>query len=238
MTKNAWMLLLLIAVVFPCAYHGVAFSKSATSRNSTAIMKNAIERYAQERYQNSIVRVEVISVPQDLDIRDEKLFVSSRKTGDITGKTFFSVNYTDANNNVRSLQVCAIVRRYERVPVLTRDVDRFCELQQEDIKLELREALWSERDAPVAMDWAIGKRTKRGLAKGRMLTQSMLEEAPVVCRGQKVNMHVYAKNLSLSLEAVACQNGSIGDEIRVRLPSNGHYFKAIIKDEKNVIKKL
>jgi flagella basal body P-ring formation protein FlgA len=238
MTKNAWMPFLLLVFAFLCVYHCVAFSQSTPSRNSSALIKNAIERYAQEKYKNSIVRVEVIFAPQDLDIRDEKLFVSTRKTGDITGKTFFSINYTDANNNVRSQQVCAIVRRYERVPVLTRDVDRFYKLQQEDIKLELREALWSERDAPVTMDWAIGKRTKRELMKGRMLTRSMLEEAPAVCRGQKVNMHVYAKNLSLSLEAVACQNGSIGDEIRVRLPSNGHYFKAIIKDEKNVIKKL
>ena len=130
------------------------------------------------------------------------------------------------------------MRCYNRVLVLLKNVEKDQIISSEHLILSRREVTWSNHENPATLPYAVGKRAKRRLLKGRVLTSSMLETIPVVERGHQLRVHVYSKNLSLILPGIACESGGNGDIIKIRNPQSGSYFKAVIQDSKNAIMKL
>lgn len=61
---------------------------------------------------------------------------------------------------------------------------------------------------------------------GTILTQTLIQSPLVVKAGQMVTVHVYSGNVVLSLDAIADQNGRIGDTILLTNPNSGRRFSA------------
>lgn len=64
------------------------------------------------------------------------------------------------------------------------------------------------------------------LTAGSIITQNVVQAPLIVKAGQMVTVHVYSGNVILSIDAVANQNGRIGDTILLTNPSTGRRFTA------------
>jgi len=197
-------------------------------------IKKAILEFAQQRYPASKLSAEIIAIP-DKKFFTETIQVSCRKNGDIAGRTFFTIHFKKPDGLWDTMQVCAVIRRYESVIVLTNDMQKDQIITQRDIAQEIREAIWSQNDMPVLLQEAIGRKAARRLSKGRILTSSMVVALNDIATGQPVSLHVYSKNIQMTLPAVACQPGVAGDQIKVRITSTNAYVQAIVQDKDNVI---
>lgn len=111
--------------------------------------------------------------------------------------------------------------------VLRRGVERgesidssICEMRRTDF---LR-----ERDAIPAAAELDGFAAKRGLDAGAAITWRDLERRPLVLRGQSVEVSATDGALSISMKALALQNGALGETITVRNLQSRRDFSAVV----------
>ena len=71
-----------------------------------------------------------------------------------------------------------------------------------------------------------GANLMMSLASGAVITQNIVQSPLVVKAGQMVTVHVYSGDVVLSLDAIADQDGHIGDTILLTNPSSGRRFTA------------
>lgn len=201
------------------------------------LLKSKIQQFIQNNSaQDDGIRIELNSVPKELlKVLDSSITVSCRKQGLINGKTVFKVYYQNEKGLRDFYQIVATVKRYSRVFILVRTIDRNHIIQEDDLTCVVNEVNWPDSEIPVNISTAIGKRVKRRVSKGRVLTQSMLEVIPLVERGKSLNMDVNSKNLLITLPVISHGKGHKGDIIKVRNVTNGVYYLAEIKNENTVI---
>lgn len=71
-----------------------------------------------------------------------------------------------------------------------------------------------------------GSQTMMSVTSGTIITQNIIQAPLVVKAGQMVTVHVFSGDVVLSLDAIADQNGRIGDTIMLTNPSSGRRFMA------------
>jgi flagella basal body P-ring formation protein FlgA len=199
----------------------------------------AICQYVQDRgADKEQVEIEVSSVPKTaVGLMHAPLKVSCKRKGNISGQNIFTIAYQSDDGLWNSVQVLAVVRHFCQVVVLNIDKNRSDLILESDLRMERREVTWPGSEVPVSISEAIGKQAKRMLAKDRVLMRSMLEEIPMIKRGSPVSIEVHAKNLSITFPAVACEDGLLGERIRVKNKASGTYYRAEVKDARTVVYK-
>lgn len=85
-----------------------------------------------------------------------------------------------------------------------------------------------ERDAVAATAELDGYAPKRALDAGSPLAWRDLEKRPLVLRGQQVEVTATDGALSISMKALALQNGALGDSITVRNPDSRRDFSGTV----------
>ena len=68
---------------------------------------------------------------------------------------------------------------------------------------------------PLAAELA-GKRLKRRMKAGQILTDDCLESPPLIERGEEITLIVHYKNIIVGCPGKAWQNGRLGEKILVR----------------------
>jgi len=210
---------------------------SNISPRQVAVIKMALHQFVKDRATDEgKIEIDLVSFPENFPPSVKPpITVSCRRRGEILGRTVFMISLTKGNGLQSSFPVVANVRRFCKVFVLNSDVSRHHILSGKDVHSEIRQVMWARSEKPADNSFIIGKRTKRRLEKGRMITRSMLEDVPVVERGEPTNMQILSKNLSITMPVVACQDGIVGEEIKVRNKSNGAYYIARVQDAQTVI---
>lgn len=77
-----------------------------------------------------------------------------------------------------------------------------------------------------------GKRSKVPIKSGSILTSDMVEQIPVVFKGDKIVIHSGRNGVDISVDAISRQDGCIGEVISVQ--SNNKIFKAKVIDKFNL----
>jgi len=184
------------------------------------------------------IQIELNSVPNVLfTVMDASITVSSRKQGPINGKTIFKIYYQKEQDLKDYCQVVATVKRYSSVFVLNQSINRNHIIRESDLTFAVQEVNWPDTETPVGIKDAVGKRVKRRIQKGRVLTHTMLEAVPLIERGKSLNMDVNLKNVLITLPVISHGKGQKGDIIKVRNTTTGIYYLAEIKNNNTVIYK-
>ncbi len=76
--------------------------------------------------------------------------------------------------------------------------------------------------------------TRQTLLEGRFVTTSSVERQPDVRRGDTVRLDLVSGDLTLSTQATASENGSVGDRIRVMAPKTKKEVVGIVRDDHSV----
>jgi flagella basal body P-ring formation protein FlgA len=83
-------------------------------------------------------------------------------------------------------------------------------------------------------DELVGKRVKRMVSKGTLVTSDMVEKPPIIKQGDLVTIVVESSSLRVTVQGKAMENGISGQVIRVINTSSMKEVQAKIVDEKTV----
>ena len=120
------------------------------------------------------------------------------------------------------------VRTFEDVVVSARRLGRHAVLGEEDILVSRRETTKLKRGVYPDPAQALGKRTRRLIQAGEILTEDLLEPEPVVKRGSRVEIEFRKGALRIVLPGIARQDGKLDDVIRVKCVETRKEFRGQI----------
>jgi flagella basal body P-ring formation protein FlgA len=80
-----------------------------------------------------------------------------------------------------------------------------------------------------------GMRARKALRAGDLLCAGDMEPKPPVSRGEQVVVHSSAGLVTVVSKGIAEQDGAIGDRLRVRNPSSGEHYLALVTAEGEVV---
>jgi len=151
-----------------------------------------------------------------IDWTDVKLTVRHPRNVVLSGAVTLRVEAVKNGKTLRSFPVPIQVTLYDDVVVTSRRLKRNDVIAAHDITVEHR-AVNLKADLPLS-DPAevIGRRTTRALPAGRPLDLSLIEDVPLVERGQKVTLRFQTGNLLLTARGEAIEDGWAGQPVRVK----------------------
>ncbi len=94
--------------------------------------------------------------------------------------------------------------------------------------------LFRERDALPATVGDHSFAFARAVSAGRLLTWHDIERRPLVRKGSLVDVSATEGQLTITMKAVAMENGAQGDTVTVRNPESRKDFAALVVDENHV----
>ncbi len=115
-----------------------------------------------------------------------------------------------------TVYVSARVRHRGPVVVTTRALARGAVISAGDLRVTRKDVSTTPGSAIQDPDRAIGKRLRRPVSAGAVLTENLLEEVPLIRRGQRVELVAGSGMLSVRMTGRALSDGAAGQRIRVR----------------------
>jgi flagella basal body P-ring formation protein FlgA len=128
----------------------------------------------------------------------------------------------------RSIPVWFDVSVWQDALVAVRAIDAESAVEPADLALAHRD-IAAVRGVPVTSDAQLdGKRLKRRISKGHVLTLDALESVPAVAKGQQVNVRAIAGRVSIGTSAIAMADGQENDRIWVRKPDSNETYSVVV----------
>ncbi|OGJ85963.1 MAG: flagella basal body P-ring formation protein FlgA [Candidatus Raymondbacteria bacterium RifOxyA12_full_50_37] len=135
---------------------------------------------------------------------------------------------------IKRIPVNIRLQVYGLVCIADRKIARNTVIFSSDLRVEERD-LTEIRDNTFANPSLVaGKRATRTIVPGKVINDKMIEEQPVVFKGNKVKILYTVNTASISVDGEAREDGSIGEEIRVRNLVNRKIIKAFVCGEGEV----
>ncbi|MDA3859904.1 MAG: flagellar basal body P-ring formation chaperone FlgA [Melioribacteraceae bacterium] len=163
--------------------------------------------------------------------------IQYRKNEDLNviGSTaYIPIEITDNKGNKKRTTLSVRVKIYEDVFVAMNSVKKYNQLKATDFQLIEKEITSVRGEIVLSMGEILGKRADRFIRKGDILTKESLEIMPVIFPGDKLSAASIVGNVQVTFSAIANQEGSVGDVIRIRVNGN-EIYKAEIINYKNVL---
>lgn len=159
------------------------------------------------------------------------LRVTHARNADLCGMVTLKVTAIRNGQELRTFPVPVDITLYDDVVVATRRLKRKDVITAADVTIERREVNL-KKDRPFAdFEEVIGNRMRRSLSSGALLTQTAIEENPLVKRGEKVTIRYQTVNLLLTALGEAIEDGWKGRSIRVKNLSSKKLITAIPVDD-------
>lgn len=117
------------------------------------------------------------------------------------------------------------LRRFHRLPVAARELERGHVLEPADLELALCETTRTEGER-VETDLLAGARLKHRTARGAVIGARDVEPVPLVQRNQRLVLWYQADGIELRLPARAQQSAGLGQSVAVRLEDSGRRITA------------
>jgi flagella basal body P-ring formation protein FlgA len=107
-------------------------------------------------------------------------------------------------------------------------------LTPDDVLVEARDVTRLRNGYIARPDELLGKRLKRQLVPGRVITPSMLDEQAMIRRGQTVTITADLGGISIETAGKALMDGVVNDRIEVENSGSGQVIEAIVRSPERV----
>jgi flagella basal body P-ring formation protein FlgA len=114
------------------------------------------------------------------------------------------------------------------------EVRALAALAAEAAQYELRDAMDLACEPVASPEALTGMRARVRIPAGAVLCTSSIELRPAVGRGEQVTVVSTSGPVTITGRAVAQQDGSIGDVLRVKSSSSGEIYAAAVTGEREV----
>ncbi len=159
------------------------------------------------------------------------LRVNHPRNADLCGMVTLKVTVVKGGQELRRFPVPVDITLFDDVVVTTRRLKRKDVITDGDVVIERRD-INLRKDRPfTALKEVVGWRVRRSLADGAVLTQTAIEENPLVLRGEKVTLRYQTANLLLTAIGEAIEDGWKGRPIRVKNLSSKKLITGVPVDD-------
>lgn len=143
------------------------------------------------------------------------LSVRPRRNREIKGRVSLSVDVMVDGVSQGRVSMSGYVDLYDMVVCATRNLSRGEILESKDLGLKRINVSKIPDNYLTRLDTSIGKRLKQNLASNGFFRENMLEDPPLVKRGDNVVLVARKGNMRIVATGVADQEGRLGDQIQV-----------------------
>ncbi len=207
--------------------HFILPSELKILRSKSAVSRMEIERKIKNQiHMNCIecdIQVQVSSVPSNL-ATDWNLDLNV----DLTKNSAMIPIYSSQAQDKKGW-VVADIKRYQKLPVLSRSV-KVGDVISEDMLILEKRLVAQVRDTVINMDSIIGMQVVRFLNAGQTILFSDLKKEQVVKRGQMVKAITGNSTFEVSISAQVEEGGSVGDVIKIKNLDSQKVFAAKVVD--------
>ncbi len=201
-------------------------------------MEEAVRGYveAQGKGAQEPLRIREIRVPDALVVPagELELRVFGPKSGDLLGTVPLTLVVKAGDEAERRFPAAVTVERPVSVLVARRPLGRFKPLSEEDVERRPLDAARLPADALTQPGEVIGKRVKRPVEAGAVLSADLLESQPVVKNGDRVRIVAESAGLRITAFGVVRQRGAPGDLVQVVNLDSNKAVTARVVDERTV----
>ena len=187
-------------------------------------LKNNLKQY--DKYEYTIVKVPTFE--GKYEIRNEtKINLNS-------SFAYIPIKITRTNSNVVQTYITVRLKLFKTICIAKGAIEPGQALSENDVELKLVNVT-DLRGTPIeSIDELNGLRSKVKIAPGSILIKELLDEIPVINKGDHITASAIAGNVKISTDAEARQDGVVGDVIYI-VTKDKKQFKAKIIDSNNVI---
>lgn len=139
-----------------------------------------------------------------------------------------------ANTKPASTLIWFAVSGLQSLPTARSEIRALAALAPEAAQYELGDAM-SLTCEPIRSPQALaGMRARSRIPAGAVICTDSIESRPAVGRGEQVTVVSIAGGVTITGSAVAQEDGSIGQVLRVKSPSSGETYAAAVTGEREV----
>lgn len=195
------------------------FSKEARNVITDDWIRDVIARYVEGQipWAEDHVRVDLVGSSEKAFILEERMEynVGLLDSRGLLGRRVFQIEFKKDGANYKTIKTAADVRVEMDVVALSHPIKKNQIIREDDLymkKIGLYDLSGSLLFDPGAV---IGKRVKRFIKPGTLLTEEMIEETPLVKKGDRVAIIVETGILSITASGEARMDGTKGKIIEV-----------------------
>ena len=130
--------------------------------------------------------------------------------------------------NPWSLHVPVTISVFKKVLVASRQLQKGTVLTESDIKLKKIDLAKLHYGFFEELKQGTGKKLKRRLLAGAVLTPAILKNPQLIRRGQKINIMAQSGRMMVRMEGKALANGAVGERIKVMNVKSGKKLEGVI----------
>lgn len=185
----------------------------------------------------SIIEITPFSIPNNVAIKDKNYKIQIELPNGIKfkGATLAKVNivcYSDTDKtlseekSILTIPINFKIRRLMHQLIAKKRIRRHQIIKDEDISVKLVE---ENVNGISELNEIIGKRACKYIPKGKIIEKDMIEEPPLVEKGQKIEIIFKKGDITIYAEGIAKNDGWLNDIIEVNLGENLIKGKVIAK---------
>ena len=152
----------------------------------------------------------------------------------LSGRVMMPVRIVSGKKTLQTVYTTATIRKFDRVYRAKRLVQRHEQIGDDDLEFALSEVTRLVSFPYKRKAALVGKRVTRVVSSGRIITEDMVENLPLVGRGDRIQILVRHGNLIVSTIGFAQEDGWLGDQIRVRYAEGRREIIGRVK-EKSIV---
>ncbi len=144
-----------------------------------------------------------------------RLQVMAPKHTDWVGAIPFQVRLLVDGQQAKRVSVSAYIEVWQEVVVAVKPLGRNQPINRDDLQLQRMNMARVPANALVSLDQALGYRANRAIAVNSVLRTDQVDLPPVIRKGDVVQMLAESSQLKITTQAVAQENGGLGQTIQV-----------------------
>ena len=181
------------------------------------------------------VVVEAIRIPPfSPSLAGSPFSIEPVRPGRLGGHVVVMVAIAGNQSSVKRIPASCTVRTYATVYVAQHTIDRHASLTTDDVTLHRVESTYLSEDYIRVGTLPAGVRAERIVQEGTVICARMLEPEPLIHVGDVVTLRTHANGVSVSVAAVARQDGEAGATITVQQVGRSQRFRGKVIDAHTV----
>ncbi|MEO8661880.1 MAG: flagellar basal body P-ring formation chaperone FlgA [Bryobacteraceae bacterium] len=210
----------------------LCFERQSTNLDAAAVQTSIGQAIGDESVQFKVVDFAHYAVPSG-----EVIFhrTGLQRTPASDGTRLWQGKVVFGNHRSVAIWARVAISCSREVPIAVRDLAAGQTVTTDDVRLDTIEVDPFAPSAAARLEDVVGKVVRSRVPSGKSIPVSLLSAAPVVHRGEDVDVTVFSGQARLKLAGKAQKQGRTGDVIPVRNPVSGRMFQAKVEGRGHVV---
>ncbi|MFO7749084.1 MAG: flagellar basal body P-ring formation chaperone FlgA [Desulfobacteraceae bacterium] len=212
------------------------YVKRASQEISNQRFRSIYMDYVRERVKKKEFRVRDFNVRNSGLYKEGKvsLILVSDNTRDITGRLTLYVNVSIDGEKQDRVSVSGVVDVFDQVVFASKSLKRGSVISASDVYVERANIANLHGRYLFCREEVLGMALRRSIRQGRHFTRRMVEEPPLVHRGDMVTLVASTGNLSIVTSGIARRDGRLNEQVPVKNVQSGRIVRCLVTGESTV----